>query len=140
MTVYKNIYDTTTGNFVSSNLPSGKDSSMYTLSSVQTGSQIDLVRACGRGCKKIIVGFGSGSGSKSAELSLNDVSKVLKREETRADSIIDRWGASQLTVTASGTGSGAVWNSYEFFGDLSIESLTVGTLTNVSSVDISFIF
>lgn len=131
MTVYVNTYNDNI--FSSSNVPNGKSLSIFTIENVEAGSKIDLLRFFGKPAKKFIVLFGNATSSKYVDVSLNDLQRIKKPEETRADQQVEIWGVSQFQPRISGSGSGAIYNSYDNFGDLIIDSITIGTISNSNS-------
>lgn len=123
MTIYANTYNNNI--FSSSNVPDGKSLSIFTIEDVEVGSKIDLIRFFGKPAKKFLIMFGDANNSKSVDISLNDLQRIKKPEESRADQQVEIWGVSQFESTVNANGSGAIYNSYEDFGEISIDSISI---------------
>lgn len=142
MTVYANTYNNNI--FLSSNVPNGKGLSIFTIEDVEVGSKIDLIRFFGKPAKKFLIMFGNASGTKSVDVSLNDLQRIKKPEESRADRQVEIWGVSQFEPRVRASGSGAIYNSYEDFGEISINSISISAISNSNTsgaqkVTISFL-
>lgn len=131
-TIYKTTY-TASHTLYTNNIPkvNGHKGDMLTLEDVQDTSEIDVVRFLGKPASKILISFvGPWSGIPSANVTINGLTKVIKKNIESADTTIRSWdsGAASIELGIQVSSGGGVWNSYSELGELSIHSLSIDSI------------
>ena len=144
-TVYQDTYTSLNGiqTFSSSNIPTPNQDqgSFLSLSDAAAGSQIDVLKHLGRPCKRVLVTFNdNGTGANTATIKINNMTRVIKKMEQRADAILRSWDkGNYITLGISQTGSGT-FNSGEDLGDLVIHSFELDAFNMPSGGTIDLVF
>lgn len=144
-TVYKDTYTSSNGiqTFSSSNIPTPNQDqgSFLSLSDAGAGSQIDVLKHLGRPCKRVLVTFNdNGTGANTATIKINNMTRVIKKMEERADAILRSWDqGNYVTLSISQTGSGT-FNSGEELGDLVIHSFELDAFNFPSGGTVDLVF
>ena len=147
-TTYGDTYTVSDGiqTFSSSNIPSPNQDqgSFLSLPDAAAGSQIDVLKHLGRPCKRVLVTFndnGPGNGANTATIKINNMVRIIKKMEERADAVLRGWDSGNyITLSVSQSGSGT-FNSGDDLGDLVIHSfeLDAFSLPNGGTVDLVFV-
>ena len=146
-TIYKDTYTTSNNiqTFTSTNIPTPnrEAGSFLSLSDAGAGSQIDVLRHLGRPCKRVLVTFNdNGTGANSATVKINNMTRIVVKQEERADNTIRSWDSGNYITLSIAQSNSGTWNSGEELGDLVIHSFELDAFTFASgngTIDLIFV-